>query len=814
MPPSLRLHAVVATLGLFTFATAPLRADGLADARTALAAGDFGAMRTALDPFILANPSSDDARVLRAIARIGVAAEDNFPRFLREKLGANIADLDLTTTTLALRFPRQAAYFNAPALTSASPAEIRHDPALNLYETGGAQPTVSFENQGDTPYSLTLVASQSGRVALDFDTTLYLDGVTLGFANALGGFPFDLFIPSAFEIGGDIPEPFDLDGSVPDYYLGAGPVDNSFTVLLPPKSNLSIGLQYSAGGLVLTPTETLPATVKVLNGRVGGINPPRLAPKANFSDFVQFAVELDDDVLTPAVADLEAVSTELELTLSAEETGFAGDLVIGYPDVQLLLAELKFAQSLRQLSSSYRLTQPITVALFEGDFFTSLTKNPSFLTPQGATPTRTAERARAGVLLGEVPQHYAAASEAGLWSRPAPFSGAYLFSIPEDESAEARESLKETVDAFFQFLADAITDAAPFPVGEAEDSTFSLAPVFGAPAVNFRKTLPVVTDEGIVRGTSTELLTRGFLNQVGTANWEMFLADSDLLDLVTPASQSAPKIQRQPAALTSVEEGEAAMLSVIAECYPAPTYQWYRGSGAKAVPIEGATGPSLSFESVGRDDAGVYTVRVTNTRQLARATTVTVTSIPARLYVTYPPEIVTPPTPVVRYAGRSVTLTVGAVGVPAPSYQWFLGDVALTPVRTTPAYTFAASTARAGDYRVVITNSRGEVTSEPVTVEVQTKPVFTLQPVGQTVRVGDSVTFTAAATGNPAPALKWQKNGRDIPGATGPSYTIPSITTADRATYTAVAFSTVNTTATATLVASTKSAAARLVVNP
>lgn len=68
-----------------------------------------------------------------------------------------------------------------------------------------------------------------------------------------------------------------------------------------------------------------------------------------------------------------------------------------------------------------------------------------------------------------------------------------------------------------------------------------------------------------------------------------------------------------------------------------------------------------------------------------------------------------------------------------------------------------------------------------------TPPTFTLQPAAQTVVLGSPVTFTAAATGYPLPTLKWQKNGDDIPGATGGTFTIATTTMGDAGSYTAVA---------------------------
>jgi glucose/arabinose dehydrogenase len=58
-------------------------------------------------------------------------------------------------------------------------------------------------------------------------------------------------------------------------------------------------------------------------------------------------------------------------------------------------------------------------------------------------------------------------------------------------------------------------------------------------------------------------------------------------------------------------------------------------------------------------------------------------------------------------------------------------------------------------------------------------PQITQQPASQTVAAGQPVTFTVGASGSPAPAFKWQRNGVDIPGATSVNYTIASVSAAD-----------------------------------
>ncbi len=66
-------------------------------------------------------------------------------------------------------------------------------------------------------------------------------------------------------------------------------------------------------------------------------------------------------------------------------------------------------------------------------------------------------------------------------------------------------------------------------------------------------------------------------------------------------------------------------------------------------------------------------------------------------------------------------------------------------------------------------------------------PAITTQPQPLAVKVTSNATFTAAATGIPAPAYQWRLNGTNLSGATGASYTRTNVQYADAGSYSVVA---------------------------
>jgi hypothetical protein len=118
-------------------------------------------------------------------------------------------------------------------------------------------------------------------------------------------------------------------------------------------------------------------------------------------------------------------------------------------------------------------------------------------------------------------------------------------------------------------------------------------------------------------------------------------------------------------------------------------------------------------------------------------------------------------------AGDTLFLSVDAGGTPALGYQWRKNDTNL-PGATGTSYTKAnLSAADQGDYKVVITNASGAITSSiaTITIQSQTLPNITQQPVGASVYQNGYVQLEVLATGGGL-NYRWRQNGSLLSAAT------------------------------------------------
>ena len=247
----------------------------------------------------------------------------------------------------------------------------------------------------------------------------------------------------------------------------------------------------------------------------------------------------------------------------------------------------------------------------------------------------------------------------------------------------------------------------------------------------------------------------------------------------------SPRLVRETAAA-----GGALRLSASASALPDASYQWFKDG----VALAGATSATLDFTSLVSTDAADYTVLATNAagNGLSNHILVEVTAAPPPAG-DVPPAFVTQPAGQTAPAGSSVTFSVTVSGSPAPTVVWFRDGLTFNGWTGTSLTLAGVSSNDAGNYRAVATNSAGSATSATATLSIgastpsATAPVFTVQPQGVTAAAKSTVSFTASASGTPAPAYQWRKDGAAITGATAAKLTLTNINKGSAGTYTVVA---------------------------
>nr|MBP8301741.1 immunoglobulin domain-containing protein [Planctomycetota bacterium] len=279
---------------------------------------------------------------------------------------------------------------------------------------------------------------------------------------------------------------------------------------------------------------------------------------------------------------------------------------------------------------------------------------------------------------------------------------------------------------------------------------------------------------------SAETISNLALAGAGTYYIRVFEVDAPVeaqiytVSLSASAGCTGPSVSSQPASLSRCS-GSSAAFSVTAAGSGPFNYQWRKGVSN----IAGATSSTYSIPSVVVGDAGNYTCFITNACG-------NVTSNIATLSVTESINITGNPSNLTRCVGTSASFSVVATGT-SPSFQWQLDGSDIVGANLATLNINPVSLADQGEYTCIVGNACGNLTSGPAFLTVNVAPSFNTSPASQAICVGSPVTFTASATGSPAPTLQWRKNGVDIGGATGTSYTIPSVNAGSFGTYDCVA---------------------------
>lgn len=254
-------------------------------------------------------------------------------------------------------------------------------------------------------------------------------------------------------------------------------------------------------------------------------------------------------------------------------------------------------------------------------------------------------------------------------------------------------------------------------------------------------------------GTATATYTAGATTGQGSASATV---DSATATVNITISGTPPSITTQPTDQT-VNAGEQASFTAAADGNPAPTVQWqFLPPGAQAWSnIPGATAGTLSFIATASDDGKQFRAVFTNAAGSTETNAATLT-------VNAAPSITTQPSDQTVNEGQQASFTAASSGSPAPAVQWQVstdGGATFTDILGATANTLSF-TAQGSDngkqFRAVFTNASGSATTNAATLTVNTAPAITTQPTDQTVLAGAQASFSAAASGSPAPTVQWQ----------------------------------------------------------
>lgn len=245
---------------------------------------------------------------------------------------------------------------------------------------------------------------------------------------------------------------------------------------------------------------------------------------------------------------------------------------------------------------------------------------------------------------------------------------------------------------------------------------------------------------------------------------------------------AAAAINSAPADATVCQGGAATFSVTVAGSNNTYNWQVSTDGGATWNNINGATSTTLSITNVSpTENNNRYRLMVTSCAGETH-------SEAALLTVNENAAITAQPIDISACNGSNATFAVTASGT-AVTYQWQIstdGGNTWNNISGATNATLTINNVSAGlhnnKYRVVVANMcTASITSNPATLSIATNASITTQPQSQTVCAGSAVSFNI--TGGGLESYQWQvstNNGStwsDINGATGATYTIPSVAT-------------------------------------
>lgn len=241
--------------------------------------------------------------------------------------------------------------------------------------------------------------------------------------------------------------------------------------------------------------------------------------------------------------------------------------------------------------------------------------------------------------------------------------------------------------------------------------------------------------------------------------------------VATSLPAQAPSLLAQPSGDTAIT-GQQATFTVVATGAAPLTYHW-RLNGS---PIPDGTNASLLRTNLQSQDAGNYSVVVSNSAGI-------VTSSNAFLTVVTPALITAGPTNAIAIVGAGAGFAVTAGGTGPLFYQWRRDGVPLLGKTNSTLALSAVTPEDEAAYTVSVANSVGAAVSAAASLTVLRPPQITLQPVGRTIDPGSPVSFSVEVEGTGPFTNDWRRNGISL-GITTSTLTLQNVQAHQAGAYT------------------------------
>lgn len=236
--------------------------------------------------------------------------------------------------------------------------------------------------------------------------------------------------------------------------------------------------------------------------------------------------------------------------------------------------------------------------------------------------------------------------------------------------------------------------------------------------------------------------------------------------------------------ISTIPVGLGSTQSLGATVYGEPpfSYAWHKGTYSNSVLFSTNQYPVLA--NIQASDLGPYYFVVSNVHGSATSYVVNLIQWPPP--PPPPPElpqITTQPVGGLFLTGARITNFVVVSNPQACSYQWQRNGGNLPGANAANYVVGPLHPALAGDYRVIVTNSAGSVTSAVARIELLTTPRITAHPESQTLVRGANLTLSVSAIGGSALSYSWRKNGAVLAGQTNATLAITNIQLSHAGTY-------------------------------